>query len=214
LSALTAAGIAWAVVYQPEGDAESQPSPGPSAPVKAVFIGDSYTAGDGAPSEADGFAALAGAELGWDTTILAVGGSGYLAEGAGTTFGQRLAEIRRVDPGVVVVAGSRNDTSMPGDVAHAAATTFAAIQRVAPDAELVVIGVMWPGPDVPAEANVTNDEIHRASDASGVAFIDPLALGWLRQSDGFMASDGVHPNAEGHQVLALLAASEIERALG
>ncbi|KQP81628.1 SGNH/GDSL hydrolase family protein [Aeromicrobium sp. Leaf291] len=82
---------------------------------RLLVIGDStsswYNEEPGSPSEA--WWAIVARQLGADVTLSAEHGSGMWARGnkcQGTKFGDRLGEVSRIRPSLIIVAGGFNDT--------------------------------------------------------------------------------------------------------
>ena len=88
-------------------------------PLRVVFLGDSYTDPNGAPT----WAALLSAENGWTETNLAYGGTGYLrthtpppvwgkCDTVGVecpSFAQLVDEVAAQNPNLVFILGGRNE---------------------------------------------------------------------------------------------------------
>jgi acyl-CoA thioesterase-1 len=174
-----------------------------TAPVRAVFIGDSWVGGagieDGGPM--DGYAGLATKELGWNSTYLTGGGTGYTrgnVQGEGPFIDRAQAAIDAA-PDVVIIQGSSNDYDASSATIEAAADElFAKLRGGLPDAKLYVIGVS-DSPDTDPDAmNVSRAAVAKAAAANGGTFID--SNGWLDLNTDF--TDGFHPNPVGHQKVA------------
>lgn len=88
----------------PEPVPSGTPEPSPTDPVRSLWIGDGYTAG----------ACGAAQRLGWACQVDAEQGTGFLSDGSvfdpdNQTLGDRLADLPRQEPDVVVVDAGRND---------------------------------------------------------------------------------------------------------
>lgn len=183
-------------------------TPTPTEPPRIVFLGDSFTAGSGAPANTPaeaaeaGYAGQTGRALGAAYQVLGQGGTGYLNPGqpaeGDAPYPDRAPSVGGFTPDLVVVQGGGNDIGHAG-LSRAVRDTLAAVNDAAPDAQVVVVGpVVTPDDDVPAlraVAGVLQDE----ATAAGAEFID--ALDWLPDARYYIA-DRAHPNGEGHTLIA------------
>lgn len=162
-------------------------------------IGDSYTAGSAENSEERTWVTLLPSDLNVIAESHAVGGVGYSRGGENSFPAQ--AERIRADSDLVIIFGSRNDSTANPDATYAeAARTMQAAQAKAPDATLVAVGFPWPT-DPPSQAAVAaRDALARAAADSGAHFVDALTEGWLL-APGLIGSDGVHPTDAGVDVI-------------
>jgi hypothetical protein len=169
-------------------------------------IGDGYASGAGAGGLGpDGWSALLEDRIeGADVDLAADVGAGYVAEGAsGQTFGEIAGTAEVTGADVVVVLGSRDDgPGIADQVAAAAGDLFAVVGERAPDAQLIVVGPIWPESPAPAGARNNRDVLRDAAEAAGAAFVDPLEDGWLVDEPDLLGADGVYPTDEGHAYLA------------
>jgi lysophospholipase L1-like esterase len=194
----------------PSPEPTLEPSPEPSPPV-AVFLGDSYTVGEGGR----GYVQDTAARMGWTALPVGESGTGYVDPSTTpgqSPFGQRVAALAGLDADVVVVQGSTNDVDeSPDAVAAAARALYADLARTVPDARLVVLGPLAP-PDLPADAVARlRDVLAAAAAAAGLPFVDPVAGGWLTPGDGLFA-DGLHPNDAGYSRMAADLAAALQAA--
>ena len=185
--------------------AAEQPAAPPVAeePRSVTFIGDSWTEGVGAAG-LRGYAVLTAEQLGWDYTVLGVGGSGYLVSGRGSTFGERIDRAVRTGSDVIVVQGSLNErVSAVADLAPAALETLSRLRAEAdPETEILVLGASYtPGTDV-AVIDGINRAVSSAAATVGLRFVDVAAQGWTDPAEGVLWADPNHPNDLGHQVIA------------
>ena len=172
-------------------------------PVRAVFLGDSYTVGVGATAPT--YAQQVADRMGWVRIDAAQSGTGYVADGGGgdrAPFGDRVDDVAAADPDVVVVQGSVNDVGAdPGDVGAAAGALYAELTVAVPGARVVVLGPP-DAPGVPRDAvEAVRDALAGAADEAGLTFADPITGGWLAPPEDVYA-DGLHPDDEGHAALA------------
>ncbi|MBU8823742.1 SGNH/GDSL hydrolase family protein [Mycolicibacterium goodii] len=178
----------------------------------ALFIGDSYTAGESTAELS--YACRAALRMGWLCALSAVGGTGYISGGPANRWddpytGKSLSYIERIpalsakyDPDLVVLDGGRNDDFAPRAYAfEETVSTISEVRRAWPRAQIVFIRPRFLA-DPRDDLGMTDQFIARLQatpEAKGVVFIDPLsALSGTDTSD-LIASDNIHPNARGEQ---------------
>jgi lysophospholipase L1-like esterase len=183
--------------------AVSPPSAARPAPPEVVFLGDSWTVGSGATG-GHGFAPLAAERLGWQYDLLGIGGSGYLARGGGGPYGERVDAAVALEPDLIVVQGSLNDSLADvGQLDQAAADTLSRLHEAAGDATAVlVVGAPHAPGTAPDVIQRINAAIAAAADAAGVTFVDPARDNWTDPADPGIWADELHPNDVGHQRIA------------
>jgi lysophospholipase L1-like esterase len=170
---------------------------------RVTVIGDSWAEGIGATG-LHGYAVLAGQQLDWEYTVLGVGGSGYVNDGPGSTFADRIRQAVDSDPDVIVVEGSVNDRDSSADVLTPAAlrTLTQLHAQAGPDVQIVVIGAFQtPGYGAKTVEKI-NDALEVAAEHAGVEFVDPAADHWIDPADDLLWADENHPNDVGHQMIA------------
>jgi lysophospholipase L1-like esterase len=180
-----------------------------------TFVGDSWTEGVGATA-LRGYAVLTAEQLGWDATVLGVGGSGYVQPGRGSTFDQRVERAVATDPDVLVVQGSLNERRTPLDQLEPATLMTLAHLRSAVDDDTVVLVVgssYTPGTDR-AVIDGINDTIAAAAERAGVTFVDPAEENWTDPADAGIWADPNHPDDAGHQQIADRLAPLLASSLG
>ena len=123
-------------------------------PPSVLFVGDSYTAGDGLPEMSYG--CMAAVRMGWLCDLSAVPGTGYMSGGPGnrfevsrylgtsTSFAERITNLADVyQPDVVVLDGGRNDRNEENppteSVFKAMTATIELARRTWPDATIIFI---------------------------------------------------------------------------
>ncbi|EYR64251.1 hypothetical protein N866_13585 [Actinotalea ferrariae CF5-4] len=195
----------------PAPTVEAAPAPEPvEAPpgTRAVFVGDSWTAGFGINPEA-GYAPLAAAALGWDATYEAVSGTGYLNPGPGGegTYADRV-RATEPDPTVqlVVLQGGLNDRpeNLMG-LGAAVRDTLDAIGVTYPNARTIILG---PAPSEVPASNVLltiDNTLAAVAQERGVHHISPLGEQWItaeNYADVIDPGNANHPSVEGHAYLA------------
>ncbi|MGY1731883.1 SGNH/GDSL hydrolase family protein [Geodermatophilus sp. SYSU D01045] len=186
------------------------PSSTPSSPV-TVFLGDSYTVGEGGQGYVEETAAL----LGWTAVPLGESGTGYVdasTRPGQAPFGRRVPAVAAASPDVVVVQGSTNDADESlAAVGEAARALYVDLARTVPGARVVVLGPLSP-PELSADAVAhLRDVLAEAAADAGLPFVDPVAGGWLVPSDGLFA-DGLHPNDAGYAQMATRLAEALRAA--
>ncbi|MFJ3406637.1 SGNH/GDSL hydrolase family protein [Promicromonospora sp. NPDC090134] len=177
------------------------PSPSPVAekePV-ALFVGDSYTVGQGATSPELRWSTLVSEKMGWRELNVADGGTGFVKGNPELDKLNYPAQLRSVPQGsvdIVVIAGGQNDfkdlRAEPGPVFEAVADTYAlAVQRF-PDAEIVSVGPSTPWA-VGLEARALDSAVRAAAaeaEATYVSLLDPnIVQGRLVHEDGIHTTD-------------------------
>jgi lysophospholipase L1-like esterase len=177
---------------------------------RIAVIGDSYTTGT--PEGGQGSKTWTsrawqqltrqGIQLAPD--VAAEGGAGYGVPGDhGNVFAGLANRVIRPDDALVVFYGSRNDQPvdpalMSGDIHDA----LEVARRVAPKAQLLVIGPPWPTADVPPVVTNIRDVLANEAHAEGATFVDPIAERWFVGSPELIGPDGVHPTDAGHAYMA------------
>jgi lysophospholipase L1-like esterase len=177
---------------------------------RVAVIGDSYTTGtdEGGQgsktwtSRAWQQLARQGVQIAPD--VAAEGGAGYGVPGDhGNIFAGLATRVVRPDDALVVFYGSRND--QPVDPAVMFGVIHDALEvarRVAPKAQLLVIGPPWPTADVPPVVTTIRDVLATVARAEGATFVDPIAERWFVGSPELIGPDGVHPTDAGHAYMA------------
>jgi lysophospholipase L1-like esterase len=184
----------------------TQPLPVPTAAPKVTTVavlGDSYTGGSAMDSgqRAEWPALLAGRHPTWRVVPFAVGGSGFVAgQQGGEHFALRLDRIVAAQPQVVIVEGGHNDIGLPqAQVQTAAQQVLTLLRAGLPQATIVVLGVLWPGP-LPQQMLDLDAALARDAQAVGGTYVD--ARGWFTAQPSMIGSDGIHPTDAGHAMLA------------
>lgn len=179
----------------------ASPSPSPQ-PYRIAILGDSYTGGSDIGGQGSkGYPQILAGRLGAQVYVQAVGGSGYTTRGTGsTTFLERAPNIVGDDPQLVIVYGSRNDSTATGGALKAAVTaTLTQIVQATSHPKVLVIGPAW-GPVPPPGAPDADRAIVRSVATSlNLPFVDPVQQGWFTGTNAhFIGADQVHPTDAGH----------------
>ena len=136
-----------------EGDAAVAASVPPAPLVveegaRVLVFGDSWVYGSAATVPTLGFAYRLADELGVETVVDGVRGSGYLKPGLdGPAYGERIAALDpALDPDLIIVEGSINDRRLyPAGYRDAVTAAWDALEARYPDAAIVILG---PSPQV------------------------------------------------------------------
>ncbi|AKS32315.1 SGNH/GDSL hydrolase family protein [Mycolicibacterium goodii] len=184
----------------------------------ALFIGDSYTAGESTAELS--YACRAALRMGWLCALSAVGGTGYISGGPANRWddpytGESSSFIERIpllsakyDPDLVVLDGGRNDDFAPRAYAfEETLSTLGEVRRAWPRAQVVFIRPRFLA-DPRDDLGMTDEFMARLQatrEAKGVIFIDPLSTLSGTDTSDLLGSDEIHPNAKGEQqILAAL----------
>ena len=183
---------------------------------RAAFIGDTY--GMSLASESGrGWVDEVTASMCWSVSGKSIEmRTGYTNPGTGGTsvFGERIDDVSKATPSIVVIEGGLHDYDAPPEQLYEAARNVFASGRamLPPETMIVAIGPPKP-PTVPIEnASRVLDPLARAAADTGVVFINPAAENWLPDGTYFHA-DGFLLNAKGHQEFARRLTEHL-RALG
>lgn len=206
---LTSAGLASVRTQEPSPPVAGLALLGPK-PKKVVIIGDSLTEGTefGGSGEAN-WAQQVSRRLRHDginlnLVVAGRGGAGYAVAGhTGTDFAEEVDRLVQPDDDLVVIFGGTNDWPYPLDsVAPAVVSTLSEVRVRAPNAEIIVVGPVWPSPQPNAQLEALRDVAREESTRIRAVFIDPLANGWFRNEPEFIGTDGIHPTDAGHLFIA------------
>ncbi|GAA2539134.1 SGNH/GDSL hydrolase family protein [Mycolicibacterium diernhoferi] len=194
----------------------------------ALFIGDSYTAGESSAELS--YACRAAVLMGWLCALSAVGGTGYISGGPANRWddpytGESSSFIERIphlsaqyDPDLVLLDGGRNDAFAPRTyVFEETVSTLGEVYRAWPRAQIVFIRprlLADPGDDL----GMTDEfmaHLRAEPAAKGVIFIDPISTLTGTDTSELLAPDKLHPNARGEQrILTSLIAALQSQQLG
>lgn len=206
-----------AVVDRPGSSDTDHPS--------VLFVGDSYTAGNGLQELSPG--CVAATRLGWLCHLSAVPGTGYISggpanrfvvdpyTGPSTSFSERIPGLASVyQPDIVVLDGGRNDLFPPReDVFKAMAATIAEARRVWPSATLVVVRPRFlsnPDDDLGFDDAFMSRLLAQPGN-EGVVVLDPISSISGRDTASLLADDGKHPNNMGELELASAFVASLRR---
>ncbi|WP_239453261.1 MULTISPECIES: SGNH/GDSL hydrolase family protein [Microbacterium] len=210
-----------------EGEAQAAASV-PPAPLaleegaRVLVFGDSWVYGSAANVPTLGFAYLLAGQLGVETIVDGVRGSGYLKPGLdGPSYGERIAALDpALAPDLILVEGSINDRKLyPAGYREAVTAAWDALASTYPDADIVILG---PSPQVLPVQSATREidaELSALAAARGWWYISPIAEDWITTANyldvidtGPVGRD--HPSTAGHAYLADRVARAVERLEG
>ncbi|MFW0795327.1 SGNH/GDSL hydrolase family protein [Gordonia sp. CPCC 205515] len=193
----------------------SSPRPSQDAIADALFIGDSYTAGNGLSELSP--SCVAAVQMHWQCSLSAVPGTGYISGGPANRFtvdpyiGESTSFIERIPglglqyrPDVVILDGGRNDSFPKNklDVFNVMVATIVSARRTWPEAKLVFVRPRYlydPTSDLGLGDLFIANAIAVAD--ADVTLIDPIAR-ITGDVDELLGPDGEHPNSQGEKVLA------------
>lgn len=192
----------------------SRPQPTADHQPLALFIGDSYTAGDSSAELSYG--CRAAVEMDWLCALSARAGTGYISggpanrwvdphSGRSLSFRERIPHLAaQYDPTYVLLDGGRNDLFPPREDTYATMlSTIAEARRTWPRAQIVFIRPRFlahPSDDLGFDDRFI-ESLQADPATQGVIFIDPIS--WLAGTDtsALLSKDGIHPNSEGENRL-------------
>ncbi len=182
---------------------------------RAVFIGDSYTAGAG--GDGTKWSSVVADHLGWHEINLGKGGTGYVTSVTGDaapkacglaycpSYPEMVDDAVKAEPNVIVISGGRNDGAR--DVSSAAAGLFSDLKQKAPKARIIVISPFWGANPVPSSLTAATTAVKASAAKSGVDYVDVGQP--LQGHSDWITADQVHPNAAGHQALGDAVAAKL-----
>ncbi|MGV9937511.1 SGNH/GDSL hydrolase family protein [Streptomyces olivaceoviridis] len=188
-----------------------------TAPHKRLYVlGDSLAGGSSQGGKGPhGWPSLVAEQLGMTLSLDAKGGTGYTTGGrqeGGRPYAQRIKRAIAAKPDVVVVEGSRNDTS-PTKTRAAAADTLRRLRAGLPHARILVIGPIYAFRR-PISSHPIDEAVSTAAEKFSLPHLSAVHRGWFTGSaHQFIGSDGVHPTNAGHAYLAKRIRPELTRLL-
>lgn len=166
-----------------------------------AFLGDDWTAGIGATSEAKRFTTLTCGQLDLTERNFGVDGTGYAkSSAAGGAYDSRVDAVVAAHPQVVVVSGGRNDRDdSAATAARAAHELFTTLHKRLPHAELIAVAPFWGDSDLPPEIVALAGAVKSAVTAAGGSYLDLPDP--IHGHPDFMADAG-DPNNAGYAAIA------------
>lgn len=176
---------------------------GSANPIRILFFGDSITAGYGLPSEDQAFPSVferLADEGGFEVAVTGAGNSGE------TTAGglRRISWVLNTEFDVVVVELGGNDglRGIPVPTTRSNLIKIVeTIQEMQPDARIVIAGMRLPpslGQTYVTEFEQVFADVAERFDLTLIPFI----LDGVAGDPALNQADGIHPTAEGHNVIA------------
>jgi hypothetical protein len=193
---------------------------------RLAVVGDSYAVGSqGGNNRALSYVPKMARSIGCRdfTMSTAAGGTGLIAPGAYVKYLDRIGDVTRITPDIVILQGTLNDgASTAADVKAAAIAYVNAVRAALPNALIVICGTLYaatPGATYTAHSVALGE----AATDRGVPFINPI--GWFNgtgtnvapagngNADYYRASDTSHPSPIGHNYLGNRMAGAMQRIL-
>lgn len=176
--------------------------------VTALWVGDSFTRGEGADvPAAQTYPYLVSARLGWLCHVDAQNGTGFLNNGflAGPGLAPLIDRLpdtaRRVQADVVIVDAGRNDGAASGAELRTAITRyFAGLRAAYPQARLVVVLPTLLEVWQPLEYRHVAAVLREVGPVHGAAVVDPSGVEGFAEpgpAGALVCVDGFHPSAAG-----------------
>ena len=199
------------VAEQAPGSAE--PGLAPVHPVPTVVITDDPAVVAAGPSAEGAWPGLLAARLESSGSPLAltpaaVEDAGFAAqEPAGPTFTELVRDAVSHSTQLVVFYDSRWGPAGASEATRDAEQAFSAVEELAPDALVVLVGPWQPSPEAPRPDDTDIGAVQAAADASVVAvtYVDPVADGWPIGASQQQVADLVYPHVS--ELVAALANS-------
>jgi lysophospholipase L1-like esterase len=193
-----------------------RPQPAASTLPSVLFIGDSYTAGNGLAEMSYG--CMAAVRMGWLCDLSAVPGTGYISGGQAnrfivdpyvgpsTSFAERIPNLaEKYQPDLVILDGGRNDVFVPRDgVFRAMSAAIDQVRHTWPGAEIVLVRPRLlgkPDDDLGFDDDFF-DHLKAQHAAEGMVVVDPISQLAGIDTSGMLRADGMHPNQPGEQALS------------
>jgi lysophospholipase L1-like esterase len=186
---------------------------------RVLVFGDSWVYGSAAIAPTLGFAYRLADELGVETIVDGVRGSGYLKPGIdGPSYGERIKALDpALEPDVILLEGSINDRRLyPDGYQDAVAAAWDALAARYPDAAIVILG---PAPQVlPVESatSAMDADLRELAAARGWWYVSPIGEEWITVANYLdvidtSATGRDHPSTAGHAYLASRVAEAVRR---
>ncbi|GEP39577.1 hypothetical protein NPS01_32400 [Nocardioides psychrotolerans] len=202
------------------GDPEAVPAAGPDtagaplsvpAAAKVLFIGDDWTAGEGAALQRASFVHLVSKDLGWEYRVDAVPGSGWAHSAPTTPGSQYLDRVFRLQtdddfvPDVVVISAQMRSPATTPVIRKLMRNTVTTLRGRVPDA---VIAVVLP------YGNPRGMGMCEPLENDHITCVDTFGEEWLTGADApAYFGEGGLLNNDGHAYFAERLAADLERDL-
>lgn len=197
----------------PESTPTASATPGLHVPAgsSVLVIGDSYALGVGASGQDKRWASLLSESERWDTTVDAVGGTGFVWGGgpdgdARQDYASRIALLARTQtlrPDLVILEGGQNDIKANDEqLTRAVTLTVRMVNAAWPAAEVVVLGPAAPEP-LASQLDRLNTSVERGALLAGAYSINPRRTEWFTSENSPRTNyEGSHVNDKGHALIA------------
>lgn len=181
-----------------------------------IFIGDSYGAGYGLSDSSKNWINQTISNLGLSSSNYyktAVSGSGFIGQSGVTTFLQQLNNLSVSDKESItdiVVAGGWNDPDNESTMNTALKSFSDTVKKNYPNAKIWLAYISWvdsyrwfinKSSNTPAWSVRAVNRIYQRAGRYGFAYIGNMEY-VLHNMTYYTGSDGLHPNASGHQAIA------------
>jgi len=191
------------------------PRPAPTKhpkPTVVAFVGDDWTAGTGASSNAKRFTTLVSKSLGFTERNFGADGTGYAKTSSDAgDFASRVRDVAAAHPDIVVVSGGRNDNTNSLDtVSSRTHALFDALHEQLPHATLVAITPWWGDSDTPTQVTAIGQAVKQAVTSVGGSYLDIPDP--IHHHPGFMA-DAADPDDDGYAAIAAAIEPKLKRLL-
>ena len=192
-------------------------------PSVVMFLGDSYTVGDGRVQPEATYASATARLLGWQVVVGGRAGTGFVVGGRGQEPFLSLFESQlgwRPAPDLLIISGGHNDWRIaPQQVAAAAHVLLERVRQRWPGTHIVVMGPIWGTGTPPQGAVAVRDALKKLSGQLGVPFVDPIGERWVTgnpltgagNAPQYIKRDRTHPNQVGHRYVATRLAGDLKR---
>ncbi len=189
----------------------------------ALWVGDSFTAGEGADvPAAQTYPYLVSARLGWARHVDAQCGTGFVNDGylASPEYAPLLARLpddaRRYPADIVIVDAGRNDAEVPITVLQQSVTAYLTALRAAySTARVALIAPTLLDRVQPLEYQYVRTVLRDVAPTCRAVVVDPAGiLRDLGRQRHLLSADGFHPSAAGQRFYAEILTPLLERALG
>lgn len=173
---------------------------------RVAFYGDSYTVGVGASDPSLRWSTLVCTERDWVEFNPSVNGLGFVNNRQTYGEGDVPSQIIAEHPDIVIVTLGLNDNfAYANGEAERTETQITddltRLDRGLPDARIVVVEPFWYTDARPESVGIIIGWVENAAATVGADYIAG-ASHWIEGHPEWLSADGLHPNDEGHAVIA------------
>ncbi|WP_438354046.1 SGNH/GDSL hydrolase family protein [Microbacterium sp. CJ88] len=183
-------------------------APAPSSTVPpgdgpiVAFYGDSYTLGTGASDPSKRWSTRISAERGWREVNPSVNGLGFVNHRDARH--DLPGEVIAAHPDIVFVTMGLNDAfsydRAADEIHQQIGADLTRLHDALPDARFIVVEPFWYTAVRPPALEQIIAWVREGAASIGADYI-PGASSWIQGRDGEMASDGLHPNDSGYDLM-------------